>query len=66
MGVDKEATDIWKFGRPRPDLTFDESMAAPEPIVTGRQKRTRERALSKCLHDFVTKAGPSLIAKEPR
>lgn len=34
MGVDKEAMDIWKFGRSRPDLSIDETLAAPEPNIT--------------------------------
>ncbi len=25
-GVDKEATDIWMFGKPRPDLTIEDTM----------------------------------------
>jgi hypothetical protein len=28
MGMDKEATDIWVFGRSRPDLTIDETRQA--------------------------------------
>jgi hypothetical protein len=47
MGVDREAMDIWKFGRPRPDLTLDESLAAPMPEFTPRQIRAKHKAISK-------------------
>ena len=47
MGMDKEAIDIWKFGRPRPDLSFDEVLAALEPVLTDFQRRRREADLSR-------------------
>ena len=46
MGFDKEATDIWKFGRPRPDLTPDETLSAAEPELTDAEKRKRHRRLT--------------------
>ena len=30
MGADKEATDIWLFGKPRPDLSAQETFAEAE------------------------------------
>lgn len=46
MGVDKEATDIWKFGRPRPDLTFDETLAAPRPDLTVNEMNDRQNMIA--------------------
>ena len=45
MGVDKEAIDIWKFGRPRRDLSLDETLAAPEPILSKEETLQREQLL---------------------
>ena len=44
MGIDKEAMDIWKFGRSRPDLSLDETLATPEPK---RQQLLESRTLDK-------------------
>ena len=46
MGMDREAFDIWKFGRARPELSFEEVQAAPDPQMTAPQARRRDRLLS--------------------
>lgn len=47
MGVDKETTDIWKFGRPRPDLTLDEVLATPMPTLSKAERARREHLINK-------------------
>lgn len=46
MGVDKEAADIWMFGRPRPDLTLQQTFEAREagrdPITADEEQRRNE------------------------
>lgn len=46
MGMDKEATDIWLFGRPRPDLTpketFDEARKRREAMNAHSERRVKE------------------------
>lgn len=46
MGVDKKATDIWKFGRPRPDLSINETMTAPEPELSDEERARRTSLMS--------------------
>ena len=46
MGMDKEATDIWKFGRSRLDLSPLESLNAPEPKIGKREAARRKRLLA--------------------
>lgn len=45
MGLDKEATDIWKFGKSRPDLSLDETMAAPMPSLSATEEAQRQALL---------------------
>jgi hypothetical protein len=45
MGLDKEATDIWKFGRIRPDLTVEQTVAAPWPHDVPPEEENRRRKL---------------------
>jgi hypothetical protein len=47
VGADKEATDIWKFGRARPDLSLDETLAAPMPTLTAEEMAERQRLVNK-------------------
>lgn len=47
MGLDKEATDIWKFGIPRPDLSTEETFAAPYPETLSQEEADRRDILAR-------------------
>ncbi len=46
MGADKESTDIWKFGRSRSDLSSDETLAAPMPVLTAEEMAARQELVN--------------------
>lgn len=45
MGIDKDATDIWKFGRVRNDLTLDQTCAAPMPELSDEESNARQKLI---------------------
>lgn len=49
MGMDREVTDIWKFGRPRDDLTTAEVIAAPNPELTIEEYDRRQMLVDQWL-----------------
>jgi hypothetical protein len=66
MGMDREALDIWKFGRARPDLSFEEVRDAPDPQITAQQARQRDRLLShrkRALMKELLGQAPSILAR---
>lgn len=65
MGVDKEAMDIWKFGRPRPDLSFDESLAAPVPELSDKEAEQR-KGMMRAARDRRLGRLEADIKKDPR
>jgi hypothetical protein len=42
MGIDKEATDIWLFGKPRPDLTMEQTVEEAKKRREAIDARARE------------------------
>ncbi len=61
MGVDKEATDIWKFGRSRPDLSFAETLAAPMPDLSADEQAERQRLITEAKRGWFD--GAAALAK---
>lgn len=61
MGIDKETIDIWKFGRPRPDLSMDETLAAPMSILTVEEQTERQDLIREHHKDFF--AGAEAMAR---
>lgn len=59
MGVNKGATDIWKFGRLRPDLTDIATFEAEMPVLTKQQMSDRQDGIDKLIqqhyNNFVDK-----------
>lgn len=66
MGVDKEATDIWKFGRARPDLSFDESLAADIPELSEAEKAERNALIDANISRRVATCDPQPMIDEAR
>jgi hypothetical protein len=44
MGVDKDATDIWLFGRARPDLTIEQTIEEAKKRRVAIDDHAKERA----------------------
>lgn len=70
MGMDKEATDIWVFGRKRPDLSMEETVKASQTFrwddLSPQEQRRRDKALSKHKNLRIRKllnAAPDIIQR---
>ena len=61
MGMDKETTDIWKFGRARPDLSMEQSATAPTPILTAEEMADRQEKINEQTERWMN--GATAIAK---
>lgn len=55
MGADKEATDIWVFGKPRPDLSPEQTFAASQeahkspPELEPEERERREHLIGEII-----------------